>query len=646
MEKTNSLRNFILIILVFTIHSFTSGQVQMSTELDYKEKGRTISTASIYFSDDNGAENVSPEDFLLYQEVYFTILSADNDGNGYFREKDIAEDLSLIYLYQEGERISPAGQLKPLTNQDGKIDRVLMQFSKRDIKLYKPFEFISPIDTASPIKLADKYFMHFFSYEPIYIDGLNYSDDKDYLAAYNTFMEIVEDAQTKSEIKYYSFWESASQTYIQTAIEQYTDSLSNSMERANAVFKRSLSKVDLEKQDSLRNLILDAQETFMPYMQMDFPNSALYREKFIQLIAEADSFIDESNLLFNQNRMRFLETETYANSYEFQLYIDIIARMLCDLDTLKTISGLQPIDIALLEKMPEKNNMLIEADWIEKFNIILEVINVNIATKGIVFNDSVMNNLQRQTAEQRQPYHEIFRAFNYKSKKPSLFKDFLSNAISKCTDDNLLENLEMWVLSYNLTHNNVDTKIVSRINEGIRLIDAMQWSEAQSLFGILTRQASNIAPPWYYEGVIKFEEGGQFSAESKFDRALEINAEYIAPRVFSFDILYEQNNLEGLMDEIEDAIEHYDIWLFHFWKSKALVAQAKYQEAIAEIENECIATNPWDVDTYFLLGDAYRELNKLEKAREAYRQTQVVDPYMDSEVYDTKMTQLLELENN
>lgn len=643
MKNISRFSSIMLALVVCAFHAVSFGQ--MATQLNYKEKGRALSAVSVYFSNNVGGQEVSPDEFIDYQKIYFTITAFDSDGNGFFKDKDIAEDLSQISLYQNGVKITPAAQLNGVKNPDMKIDKVVMTFNKRDVELYELFEFRSPIDTADVIVLSDKYFMYYYTYEPVYIKGLNYSDEKDYLSAYNMMMEIVDDAQIKSEIRHYSFWQSASENYIQTAIEQYTDSLSRTLTRAHKKFMNGYSKIDLDRQDSVLNLIYDARQTFMPYMQMDFPKSASYIDKFTQLISEADSIIAENNMRFKRNRMRFLEIETYDNSYEFQLYIDIIARMLCNLDTLRTLNGLMPISNNLLDKMPEKKQELVNAEWLDKFNIILDVVNMNIQQKGIVFGDSVMGNLQRQVVDQRQPYHEIFTAFNYMDNNLPLFKTFLSEAVRKCTDLDLIDNLEMWILSYNLTNNDVDTKIVSRINEGIRLIDGMKWPEAESIFGILTRQANNVAPPWFYEGVIKFENGGQFSAESMFERALEINPGYIAPRLFNFEILHEQGDIDGLLTEVEVAINAYDIWFFHFWKARALYAKEMYNEAIAVIENNCNNMNPWNVEAYFLLGDSYRELTNFDKAEEAYRKTVDVDPYMDTSMFDVKMTMLLELKN-
>jgi tetratricopeptide (TPR) repeat protein len=130
-----------------------------------------------------------------------------------------------------------------------------------------------------------------------------------------------------------------------------------------------------------------------------------------------------------------------------------------------------------------------------------------------------------------------------------------------------------------------------------------------------------------------------------YARALEINPGYIAPRAFKFDILFEQGNFEGLLKEVDDAIDAYDVWLFHFWKARTLYALARYKEAVVEIENNCNAMNPWDVDAFFLLGDSYRELKNFDKAEAAYRQTVEVDPYMDTGMFDVKMTMLLEMKN-
>jgi tetratricopeptide (TPR) repeat protein len=640
MKKFTISTKLLVATLLITLNATLFAQ--LNTQINYKVKGNSTYSAIIYFSDENGAEYLSPDEFIGYQNAFFTIKPVNGDVRGFFKEKDITDDLSLITLFQDGKEISNAAPLRQIENEAGKVDRVVMAFGKRNVFLYKPFEFRGQIDTASPVLLSDKYFKYYFQYEPIYIEGLNFSDKRDYLAAFNTFMNIVDDAQTNQEIKKYSFWESASEIYIQTAIEQHADSLSNTLERLSTRFSVEFSKSNLRQQDSVLSLIIDAKKTFGPYMEMDFPKSSHYASLFTGLIAEAELLVAENYKRFNRHEMQFLETYDF-NNYEFSFYIDLIARMLCDLDTLKLLDGLAPVEISVLDGMPGKKQELINAEWLSKFRIIVNVINSNIRNRGFVLGDSVMGNLQLHVPQQHQPYHEIFIAFNYLNENAPMFKSFLSEAIRKCTDSDLIEDMEMWILSYNLTYNEMNSKVVSHINEGIYFIYTGNWVDAANIFNILTKQANTVAPPWFYSGVVKFENGGQYSAESMFSRALERYPKYIAPRVFNFEILFEQENFDGLLTEVNDAIAAYDIWLFHFWKARALFALAKYRDAVSEIEDECNSINPWAVQAYFLLGDSYKELHNFDKAEQAYRKTQMIDPYMDSGIFDEKMTTLLEL---
>jgi tetratricopeptide (TPR) repeat protein len=240
----------------------------------------------------------------------------------------------------------------------------------------------------------------------------------------------------------------------------------------------------------------------------------------------------------------------------------------------------------------------------------------------------------------------IFYAFNYLSDNAPMFRNFIAESIRKCTDKDLADALEMWVLSYNLTFNGIDREIVSNINKGIRLIAREKWAEAESLFGILTKQANTVAPPWFYSGVIKYHNDEQFSAESMFSRAMERFPMYVAPRIYNFEMAYAQGDFENLLKEVNEAIDGYNTWLFYFWKAKTLFALKRYKEVVRVLEEDCNALNPWSVDASILLGDAYLELKDFDKAERAYRRTQVINPYMESGVFDKKMSRLLEMKKS
>jgi tetratricopeptide (TPR) repeat protein len=191
----------------------------------------------------------------------------------------------------------------------------------------------------------------------------------------------------------------------------------------------------------------------------------------------------------------------------------------------------------------------------------------------------------------------------------------------------------------------VDKNTVKNINYGIGLIEQQRRDEASNIFNTITRQANTIAPPWFYLGRILYEQEQSFTAETKFDLALEINPYYIAPRLFKFRILYDQENYDKLLSEVNEALLANKIWLYHFWRAKALFALGEYKAAIEEIEEQCLKINPFEPDEYYLLGDAYAAIKDFDSAEKAYTKTQEINPHDIDDRFNEKMKKLQELRN-
>jgi tetratricopeptide (TPR) repeat protein len=635
--KNYPMSNKILSVVLAVL--FTSAVFAQSAELNYKAKGRTFMTAKIYFSNQNGGEEITPEEFFDYENIFFTIVPATPDGKNYFKESEISEDLGLIKLKQGFSDIQPQAALRPVLSAEGKIEKVIMSFAKRQVKLFVPFSFVSPVDTAIISNLSDEYYKYYNKYNEKYVSGINLSDEKEYIDAFTILMEIVDDTQINEEIMHYDFYQHASETLIETCIEQQADSLTKTFSRLSGQFNKNFSLKTLKSCDSIIKKLHETQDVFAPYMKLDFRNSRVYQQKFDRLFDDLSAEMVKNYETYNKSKMQFLETKTY-NVYQFSLFVDVLAQMVTHLDTLRLLKGVNQLDISVLNKLPVKKEELNETGWYNEFELLVGVINQNIKNTGKILGDSAMNNLQRQVADQRQPYYEIFLAFNNLEQKEMLFKDYLKNAIERCTDIVLIKNMEMWILGYKLTTENIDPQTVSRINEGIRLIETKEWLQATSIFDVITRQANNVAPPWFYAGVIKFENQETFSAETLFEIALKLYPQYIAPRVYSINSAFNQGLYDNLLKSIDQAILANDIWYFHSWKAKALYELKNYKQVIAEINDNCLTRNPWDIGQYFVLGDAYLELKDYTNAEIAYRKTQEINPFMESQLFNEKMIML------
>lgn len=631
-------------IIVVTIVFFGLQQnilFSQSVDIDYKTRLRNIYSASIFFSDKNGTENIQPEEFLDYDHIYFTITVNPNSQRDHFRTNDIEEDLILIELYQEGKKVHPSAALKPINDVDGRFTHVLMTFPKDKIKLYKPFIFKNELDTTDPIELDEKFYKYYFHYHELYSKGKSFYEEKLFTQAFDTAFPIAENGTSKEEMQHYSFFKQASETLFESIINEYADSLFSVYNQISEEFLSTVELSALHQCDSVRDLLKAGFETFSPYFDLDYPKSKSLKSNYQQIFAKIEKIESDNYEYFKINKLSFFEKGNYEE-FKFRFFIDAIARLLTYTEGFQKIDSLNRINIGYLDNMPLIKNTLIRTDWKEDFEIIINLINEDIATEQKVFNTSIMANLESQKNHQHQPYFEIFTAFNAKHTDPSLFNYYLNEVLKYCSYEEMIKHIEIWSLCYRFTVQNISQEIFNRINNGIQLISQRNWPEAAEAFSIISMQASFLAPPWYYAAVIDYEQNDDFSAESKFNLALDRYPEYISPRIYLFDWLHQREMYEELYEEVNKSLGLIDIWLFHYWKAKTLVALGNYPEAIERITNHCHQLNPFDVQSWFLLGDAYFFSDEKNKARQAYQRTQQINPFSYTDIYNDKMQKLFD----
>jgi len=623
---------------------FISPVFSQQTDFSYKEKGKNQYSATLYFSDEQGGEDVAPENFATYEDVYFTVKTNSGSEKDYFKDGDIEDCFAEIKLLQNGKKIPLKKKPVVFTNSDEKISLVLLTFPKNEVKLYDPIVFVNDIDTSDAIAIRDKYFPSYNEYLPIYEEGMKLRDLHKYVDAYKKLIKVVKDAKTNEEIEHLGFYPNILNSMVSNAIIQKADTLDKLMEAVSLNFEKYVNKTGLRTMDSICDKMEEGKLAFTPYFEMGESKSKTCKETYLSKLDKVMKKRTESRELYKAKILGFLETGTYSE-YKFSLYMNILVNMTTRLDTLGILSGLRELDMSTLDKMQPEKEELKMTNWYDDFQVLVEMLNMDIKAKGKFFNDKIIENLQRQKSLEPEPYLQIFLAFNELSGNPSTFVNYLKNALIYCTDEDLMLNMEMWVLSFNLSGANISSYTVEQMNKGIMFVDQQSWTEAEKIFSTITKQANTIAPPWFFLGKIQYKKDEIFTAEAKFNRALEIYPQYIAPRLFKFNMLYSQGRFEELIKGIDEAILINDIWLYHYWKAKSLYGLEKPKQVIAEIKEQCINLNPFSVEAYFLLGDAYVLLHEIDNAREAYQKTQEIDIYTAEDMYNVKMKALQEMGN-
>jgi tetratricopeptide (TPR) repeat protein len=612
------------------------------TRLNYRIKGKTTYFVFATLCNAEGDTSVNAEAFIQSPSLSFLVFMDPKAKKNAIRESDISNYLASISIVQGATSIPQSGAPVKKMRNEKEIGAVVITFSKEKLLLYNPFVLSSAIDKSTPIRLPDQLLPSFKKYKEVFDSGKQLFENKSFIKAYNVLFPIWKDAQSNEEIKVYGFYSDALKLLKQSAHKR-ADIFEVLYKQLDAAATAKIDRKWLNRCDSsLRALDVD-RATFEPLFKSTIPDAGGLAIYFNNVKKQLNDLYTAKMEKYNQQYIDFLATGSY-NNYQFALYIDVLSRMLTYTDTLVELSQPVSLSIEQLHHFPKKEQELASTGWLNDFKELVAVLNQNLKKKQVLVDENILNNLRNQDSLQKQPYLQIVQAFASLPSNISAFSVNLNEAMKTCTDVEWLNNLELWNISLQFSQLNLDSRYMHEINQGLQLIKNGKWAEADNTFNIIKRQANQLAMPWYYSGLIQYKQNEWFSAEAQFETALELNPKYISPRNFIFKILEDQKLYADLLKKVDQSIAIYDIWYFHYVKVQALYGLQRYQEAITELNTQCIARNRWDVNQYYLLGDIYVAMKDYQKAKEAYATTRKIDRFSDSRIYDDKMKNLVQLQ--
>lgn len=641
-------KNIPSLFTVFLCFAYMLSYGQTSTLL-YKTKGKSTYGVDIAFADERGNTSLQPSEYFNYSDMYFVLTPTSTSPKGYFKKDYVNDILSKIYLNQNEKTLNQSNPPEITFNEDDKIAKVIIAFSKEGFRNYKAFSFKVNEFHSKEINLREEYFQSFVPQNKNYEQGLKKLKEEDFIGAYTDFMKIVDAANMSFEIKTFSFYGPVIITNIPQAIKLFIQAELENFNLSNNAFQNEMTLRKLKTCEAIVESVSKKISIFNSYLILEGVNIAESRDQISSFLNTLNQQKNENISAFEQDKMLFFKQGDY-NNYKFNLFIDLISKLLIHKNLISSINKIEPLNLNILNYYPESKRELM-GDWEEQFKIFIDLINKNIDFYGYVFNKDVMDNLDSLRATQKQPYFEIISAFNSLNDDTDSFKLNLQTAIKKSSDESIIENIEYWLLSFRLTDEGINSAYITELNEGINLIRKEQFDRADDIFNLLMRIANQYAPVWYYTGLIKHNLGESFSAERFFAKALEVYPEYVAPRIFILKIFKNNKNYTQLLENTSIAIESLNTWTFRYKRASAFYKLDKFNEVIREITEECITLNSWDINQYFLLGDAYLAINNFEKAKEAYEKTLDINPFSsDTQSFDNRMKILYdkmgESENN
>jgi len=623
------------ILALFFIFAFcVFALFAQETNLLYKEK-RTFPPSkekiiSIHLCNKEGLESLNVEEFHKVDTLYFRYQPM---GTWVFKKKDLEDDIAFIHIKQNGNTIHQQNII-PKYNTDNKLFEVIATYPKSELVLAMPFSFSNELGNSQPLTLPEKFWPNYDVFSQCYTLGAELADEKKYIESFATLKYFL---SNKPEVEGLSFHRLVMQI-LKKDVKTTIDTKQPEFNMLKLEFMKSLTKENLNKLDALHAETAAAQDTFLIYFNyVQTSESNTLKEKLSQIVTESGDLLQKYTDEFKLQKLSIFENGHYSDN-RFAFYIDLLTRMLCYTDSIHTVDSLHQINSISIDFFPEQRDRLALLEWLDDFLAGINLLNIIIERDHFVLGEDAMLNLENQLMIEKQPYYEIIGAFNaLGSKNIDGFAQNISDSFIKCTDEQLLDLLELQYLSYLATNDEISSTVIEAINKGLMCEKEGNLAEAEQQYTKASMLASNYAPPQFYLGRIYHQKDEKYSAKIYFDRALGISPTYISPMKYTIDFLIEDGNYEQALGQANKALESNPIWFFYYLKAEALYHLEKFAEA-GEALNRAIELNGFNFDQYILLGDINKEQNNIEKAREAYGNAGKIDP--TNKIFTERMASL------
>ncbi len=604
------------------------------TQLDVKQKGKNTYQVSIFLSDDKGNPGIGPDAFIASDKVYFTIIPNEKSERAYFKESDVEEILGRVQLWQNAE-VSTVQPLLPVTVEK-KIMKVVLTYSKKNLKLWEDFIFKSEVGVATPIHLEETYFDDYEWFKLNNEKLAKFKAEKNYAEILRLSDEVLDSIAKSPFVVHMHFYDDLTATYPFYAISEQAN---NFKAEFASIEKQLLSEYNFSDLLMLGEIAEVAKEYFEKadkYASAGMKQSKASAQLISSTIENFEKAIEVNTEKFKLKNLLVLEKGKYEQ-YQFRLFVDMIYHKILSNGTFSPVKGHLSFDSTVSKDDKDK---LETTGWEQMYSDLMFSLqpDKDHADKNI-FSEKIISNLEEQLSTQPKPYYELFKAANSASQGHDDFEETMTQAISKSTDVEEVAQMEIMKICYNKTAEELSETVIKNLNAGLKKLKENKWKEADFSFELAIRQQSQFAPAWYYLGLSEYKLGEIFSAQSRIDQSLALDPEYISPRLFTFSLLKEQGDFAKILANAKDGLRLGEVYLYHFWKAEAHFQLKQYNEAVEEIKNGCIPLNPNQEDAYFLLGDMYAAMKKYDLAKEAYLRTQQINPF-ESARFNEKMSQL------
>lgn len=622
----------VLLLLFVTLYTafsqqavinITSGKNPKKIQISFaNSKGEIINTQ-------NTNEGLTPNEFHNSEFIYLFVEPYPKEDWTTFKEKMILDELNSVSLVQNNLIIKHDIPYPDSAFNDakGNITGILINYKKQMLDITSEFRFISLSDTSEPVKIHETYWEGYDKYFEISKKGNELYDDRKYLEAFTTLKVFITDTANVKGLSKFSFTEHNQKNILMNCAYMYKERIDTTFTLYQYRFLKTYEESLIGSLDSLNKLMQKAQGFFSGYLNymesMNDSSAIVIKETMAKRSIEFDKTISQNKITLEKRKLMFLSKDTYEKP-PYELFVDLIAKMLTHNDSLAIIKSLDTLKINnLISFYPEKYKELDYGKaWKETFNFLVRYLNKSIVRNKYVFADSTMEKIEAQRSIQKQPYYEILTAFNWLGLQNfQKFRQYLDTALITVTDSVMIGNIQNWLINVKLTEN--DYEMINLFNEGLRYAEDENIDHADTSFMKVSYLQPKFAPVHYQMAMLFYKKNESAMGEIRLQSAIQIDSTYVSAWIMYLQKLYEANEFTKAEETVNKALKVNQLWIFYYYK--ALILEKienvkKTEEGITLIETQCIPRNKYNSEQYYLLAELYLKSarkDKIDKARQA-----------------------------
>jgi hypothetical protein len=604
-------------------------------------------TARIKLSEQTG-NNKIPDGFYDDKDsVYFSVELTNEEEFS----KGMITDLIGLRIEQSGRTIMP-GNIGKNSDYNGRTFKLIASYYKVSLDIYQPFEFKFATYSGA-FQIPDKYWPKYHEFVQYFNTGKDLSEKFKYIESYKQLQNVLPGWENNKFYKRFIQYDQIINELIPANISGTLINFENRLTYFRSIYGTK-DEITTEEIDNFK-LTLDSLTSHKELFAASYDE--VHTSKIIELSKKHVKLIEDYNGLYRDCKnkwkatmMNIFESGEYnRRANQFTVYSNLLSRILCLNKTVQAISLFDSVDMTLVTNqrielpfIKKYLDVLYEMNWEQEFLSVISVINDEIKTNKRIMTANQLNNFKNQINSEDQPNYYILSAFDELAKGRD--EGFITNiklAIAKCTDKELLYQLELWIFAYDIKRLKIGKDVLENINIGMELDANAKPDDAFAYYKKASILNDRFALSYFLMGRVELiSRKNSFTADQYFNDALRSKPDFALARIYHLEILIQNQQYKDVLNEITALFNnsYLNIWYIYYLNAKVLFLMKDNSGALSILNGSCSNFNKNSFEQFLLMGDIYLEMNKCEDARKNYQEAGKIRP--DSQDFVEKMRTL------